>query len=384
MTTENNGFNQPTAGQADWDASLNGNFTINDRGFNVIGQAGAAVNTGHVLWQNSGGFFFHYNPNSLAIAPTHFAFTAAASGDSMTALAWGAVRSLAICSPAVPGKPLYVSVLTPGVVVGSGVPPSIGFGYAGYGVLFNPQKLAAASAAATTLAGLTDVNTNGVTSGSVLSWTNASSKWVAAAPSAGATGYPFLVPTSATLSQAYEDASRPATVVYSAGFGFTMAKFGGGAAADSVAFRGQAIPSAPWTLLIRFDAVARAQFARFGIGLTNGTRFVGLVRGAETFPQDNLFVGRWNDAVNSFSAVAGTARSISLVGPLWLKVTGTGSQHIYEYSSSPLFWANLHTEATSAFLNPTHVGLLAATFNNAVDSLSALIANVDYYFVSSL
>jgi spore coat protein U-like protein len=69
------------------------------------------------------------------------AYTAAASGDSITALAWGIVRSLGINSPAVPGKTLFVSALTPGLIVTSYAAANrpIGVGLAGYGVLFNPN-----------------------------------------------------------------------------------------------------------------------------------------------------------------------------------------------------------------------------------------------------
>jgi hypothetical protein len=142
MTTLNNQFNQPTAGQADWDASLNANFTIADRGFHVTAQAGADVRTGAVLWQNSGGFLFHFDPNSQAIWPTHLSYTAASSGDSTTVLAWGSVGSLGVFSLAIPGRPLFVSAATPGAVVGSyqGADRQIGFGALGQRVLFNPAK----------------------------------------------------------------------------------------------------------------------------------------------------------------------------------------------------------------------------------------------------
>jgi hypothetical protein len=101
-----------------------------------------AVSTGHVLWQNSGGFFFHFNPNSQTIWPTHLALFAASSGDSTSVLALGAVRSLGIHSLSVPGFPLFVSALTPGMVVRSyaGADRMIGFGLPNYGVQFNPSK----------------------------------------------------------------------------------------------------------------------------------------------------------------------------------------------------------------------------------------------------
>src|SRR4051812_14702732 len=114
MTTLDQGFVTPTAGQADWDSSLNADLTTLGRGYHVKARAGVAVNTGMVLWMNSGEFFFPFNPNSQDIRPHAISFTAASSGDSLTALAWGMLRSLDITSPAVPGIPVFVSPVTPG------------------------------------------------------------------------------------------------------------------------------------------------------------------------------------------------------------------------------------------------------------------------------
>lgn len=134
------GFTTPTAGQADWDSSLNGDFSILERGYHVTEQAGMAINTGDVLWLNSGGFFFKFDPNSADIWPHAMAYTAAASGDSFRALGWGIVRSLDVHSAAVPGQPLFVSAATPGAVVGSysGANRPIGIGLSGSGVMFRP------------------------------------------------------------------------------------------------------------------------------------------------------------------------------------------------------------------------------------------------------
>lgn len=173
-----NPFVTPVSGQADWDSSLNADFGVLERGYHVTERAGVAINSGQVLWLNSGGFFFPFDPNSKTIYPTAMAYTAAASGDSLTALAWGIVRSLGINSPAIPGFALYTSALTPGVIVTTPNGPKIGRGLAGYGVLFNPHK-------SQRLAELTDVNTNGLSNGKVLAWADASSKWVPTTAGAG-------------------------------------------------------------------------------------------------------------------------------------------------------------------------------------------------------
>jgi hypothetical protein len=138
--TNDNQFEIQTAGQADWDSGLNANFAILERGYHGVFRAGMAINTGHAVWINSGGFAFHFNPNSEDIRPHAFAYVAAASGDNISLLLTGIVRSLGICSPAVPGFDLFVSPATPGAVVTSYSAASrrIGMGAGGWGVYFNP------------------------------------------------------------------------------------------------------------------------------------------------------------------------------------------------------------------------------------------------------
>lgn len=130
-----------TAGTADWDAGLNANFTILERGQHVTIPAGQDVNTGHVCWIDSGGFAHHYDPNSLDIRPHAIAWTGANSGADVQLLVRGTIRSLDIVSPAVPGINAYVSGSTPGVVVNSysGSYPPIGYGIGAGQLFFDPH-----------------------------------------------------------------------------------------------------------------------------------------------------------------------------------------------------------------------------------------------------
>ena len=82
-----------TAGTADWDAGLNANFTILERGNHVTVPAGNDINTGHVCWVDSGGFAHHYDPNSVDIRPHGYAWTGANSGDYVQLLVRGIIRS---------------------------------------------------------------------------------------------------------------------------------------------------------------------------------------------------------------------------------------------------------------------------------------------------
>lgn len=236
-----NPFVIETNGQADWDAALTANFAVIERGYHVTERAGTAINTGAVLWLDPTGFFHPFDPNSLAIYPHAMAYTAAASGDSMSALAWGIVRSLGINSPALPGGPLYVSATTPGVIVASyaGATRQIGWGLSGNGVLFNPSKVksvvnirslsgisfaglandmiikwsdassqfvmavdsAGGGGGGTTLAALTDVDTTGVADGKSLVWSDASSKWHPVTVSGGGGGVSVGSPPAVVQAQ---------------------------------------------------------------------------------------------------------------------------------------------------------------------------------------
>lgn len=141
MSTFDNQLEQQTSGQADWDSGLNANFTILERGYHATVQFGADVNTGYVLWINSGGFAFHFNPNSEDIFPHAIAITGGSSGDTKQVLISGIMRSLDIHSPATPGQDLFVSAATEGLVVGSYSAASrrIGWGVSQSGLYFNPH-----------------------------------------------------------------------------------------------------------------------------------------------------------------------------------------------------------------------------------------------------
>lgn len=131
-----NPFVIETAGQADWDSALTANFQAIDRGYHITERAGVAVSTGQFLTLSSGGFFHPFNPavDSLAHA---YAFTAAASGDSLTALGWGIVRSLGVNSALIVGEPVYAN--SGGFAVSSGT-LALGVALSGWGVLVDPPK----------------------------------------------------------------------------------------------------------------------------------------------------------------------------------------------------------------------------------------------------
>ena len=138
MTTVDQQFSQPSAGQADWDTSLLVNITIAERGYHTTARVGYACNTAHVLWLDSNGFFQKFDPNSANIEPHALAIYAASSGDSIQALRVGVVRSLFAADP---GKDYFVSAATPGLIAASysAANRRVGIGMADGGFLFWPR-----------------------------------------------------------------------------------------------------------------------------------------------------------------------------------------------------------------------------------------------------
>lgn len=136
MNTTDNQFAILASGQADWDADLDANFGIVERGYHTTARAGVAINSGYVCWMTSGGFMVPFDPNSKSILPTALAFTAPASGDSALFLLAGIVRSL--YTAFVPGQEYFVDATTPGLIVGSytGEGRKIGIGMDGGGIFF--------------------------------------------------------------------------------------------------------------------------------------------------------------------------------------------------------------------------------------------------------
>lgn len=144
MATDQNNFDQPSAGQADWDSSLNGNFSIVEFGYRARGQAGEDVNTGDILTVGSDGFALRYDPNSADIFPHLMTVSALSSGDEAHFVAFGGVRSLGVFGGVIPGHPVYVSVLTPGMVVSSysGANRNVGRAHYEDGFVFDPNGVA--------------------------------------------------------------------------------------------------------------------------------------------------------------------------------------------------------------------------------------------------
>lgn len=188
MPTQDNQLAILSSGAADWDADLDANFAVIERGYHISEHAGQAISSGQVLALNSGGFFKPYDPTVTSMPPVAYAFTAAASGDSMQALAWGIVRSLDVNSLGAPGKVAYATLSGYLTTVASGFP--VGIFTTGRGILFNPDHGSGAGGTpgVTKVLSLSDVDPAGLADGSILKWSNASSKFTMQVDSAGGGG----------------------------------------------------------------------------------------------------------------------------------------------------------------------------------------------------
>lgn len=131
--TRDNQLSNQAAGTNDWDSGENANHSILERGYHTQANAGLAVATFQILHMTSGGFFVPYNSASADIRPHGFAFTGASSGDSISGLLSGIVRSFGY----VPGQNYFAS--PSGTIVTTPNQWSIGFGVQGGGLYFNPR-----------------------------------------------------------------------------------------------------------------------------------------------------------------------------------------------------------------------------------------------------
>lgn len=142
MSTTDQNFTLPSAGQADWDTDLNANFTIIGRGYHKLFTAGSEIRTGTIVTVSSDGYANAFDPSSLSNTPHAFAYKAVASGEQDTFLLHGVVRSVGVLSGAIPGKPFFSSAITPGVVVASysAADRSGGIGVEEDGIYFSPGR----------------------------------------------------------------------------------------------------------------------------------------------------------------------------------------------------------------------------------------------------
>lgn len=121
MTTQNQGFDLPSAGEADWDTSLNAALTVMDKGILLRATAAVTISSGEAVYVNSNGQAYLHDPMSLDLrAPHAVAYDVTSSGDEGYFVAYGVVRSMAVYSGHItPGEPVFTAQGSPGFLVSS-------------------------------------------------------------------------------------------------------------------------------------------------------------------------------------------------------------------------------------------------------------------------
>jgi len=142
--TDNNDLEIQASGGGDWDTGIGSNHTILDRGFHIKLSAGDTINTGDILWVQSGAVALPWVATSVDLTrPVAMSYKSVASGDTATFLATGAIASIGIWSGnIIPGEPVFVSANTAGFLVSSysAAWPPVGIALRNEQVHFHPGR----------------------------------------------------------------------------------------------------------------------------------------------------------------------------------------------------------------------------------------------------
>lgn len=122
MSTSEQGFTLPTAGQADWDTDINANFQQLGKGYLGSFVASMNIGSGQVVCVNTQGLASLYDPKSLDAVPAAIATTVVSAGNQGYFTHRGYVSSVAVWSGTmIAGQHVYVDPRSPGVITQSHV-----------------------------------------------------------------------------------------------------------------------------------------------------------------------------------------------------------------------------------------------------------------------
>lgn len=113
------GFTKPNRNAASWDADVNANFTLIEKGYLlplVVGPT--TITSGQLVTTNNSGFAVAYNPSSLGgLGPLAVSLAVTSPGNTAYFLTRGALGDFAPYSGQFsPADPIYPSITTPGWV----------------------------------------------------------------------------------------------------------------------------------------------------------------------------------------------------------------------------------------------------------------------------
>lgn len=187
----------------------------------------------------------------------------------------------------------------------------------------------------------------------------------------------FRPPTTALFSTIHEDAAGPGSVSYDADIGYCLSKAVG--LSDSLAFRGKNVPSGTWTATARIKFGYRgSSFDRFGLFLSDGTKFQGVCVDTSNDPGLSTVVG-----VNKFANTttwSGTdvTETIRVVpDEIWMRIQDNGTNWLFSYSMDGLVWKQLYSVARNTYLTATKIGLVSQNYSTGF--VSGGVLNCVYY-----
>lgn len=145
-----------------------------------------------------------------------------------------------------------------------------------------------------------------------------------------------------------------------------------------VQYQYRAYPTPPFALTVNMDGFIAGNntpssntSAIGGICISDGTKFIlfgqGLV--VQTVGTSLSTQGSWATAVSeipNYTANASTGKTwpINLLGgvPEWFRLSDNGTNLIYQYSFNGVDWLTLFSEARTAFLTPSRIGVGGSNF----------------------
>lgn len=173
----------------------------------------------------------------------------------------------------------------------------------------------------------------------------------------------FNPPTPTLFSTTYEHGASPGTVTHDPSIGYALDKpnHSGG---DSAAFRGKNVPAGAYAATAKIKIGQRgATFDRFGIAVSDGTKFYAIYYDNGDLSSDgSIIVAKITNTTTWGSSPAG--KTINwMPAEIFFRIRDDATNLYFDYSFDGLVWNQLHSEARTAYLAATKIGVLRQGYN---------------------
>ena len=253
-----------------------------------------------------------------------------------------------------------------------------GSGIDGYVLTWNnatSKWIAAAASGGSTLAGDTDVSISSPTDGQVLTYNGSASKWENAAPSAGGGASP---PSLTTFSSQYLSSGVSVSTNYVAGKGLTVMRTDN-QGSDVAAFQGTTVPgTTPWTVTMQVRQINMGVgYLRTGMGLydTSSTKALTLnFNNQSGSPNYGMFT--LNSGMSGYANNYG-GNSIEQYTPIpeWFQISFDGTTYTGAISWDGGTWFTVGTVTTSTLgWTATHIGMMIETYGGGGSGKGGAVA----------